>query len=207
MSDGAQRLVVNCGGPGPLPTALSERAGRGAAHDRGAHAPWCSPTPIRPRSCPTARSARASRTSRSTAARTMTASRLEASHDGYVRGFGLVHKRSLMLGNDGKELRGADQLIAKGPQEDPRSRRLMRSASISRRASRRPSPPTAWARSSARTARRRGISAAAAAMLDDRGKPVDRRPRPAACRRLQLVVVGEVSRIGGEIGWQFRRSS
>ena len=42
------------------------------------------------------------------------ASRLEASHDGYVRAFGLVHKRSLMLGNDGKELRGADQLIAKG---------------------------------------------------------------------------------------------
>ena len=42
------------------------------------------------------------------------ASRLEASHDGYVRGFGLTHKRSLMLGNDGKELRGADQLIAKG---------------------------------------------------------------------------------------------
>ena len=42
------------------------------------------------------------------------ASRLEASHDGYVRAFGLIHKRSLMLGNDGKELRGADQLIAKG---------------------------------------------------------------------------------------------
>src|SRR6185295_79000 len=35
------------------------------------------------------------------------ASRLEASHDGYVRAFGLVHKRSLMLGNDGKELCGA----------------------------------------------------------------------------------------------------
>ena len=42
------------------------------------------------------------------------ASRLEASHDGYVRAFGLIHKRSVMLGNDGKELRGADQLIAKG---------------------------------------------------------------------------------------------
>src|SRR4029078_9181224 len=41
-------------------------------------------------------------------------SRLEATHDGYVRTFGMVHKRSLMLGNDGKELRGADQLIAKG---------------------------------------------------------------------------------------------
>ena len=35
-------------------------------------------------------------TSPSTAARTMTASRLEASHDGYVRGFGLVHQRRLI---------------------------------------------------------------------------------------------------------------
>ena len=32
----AQRLVVNCGGPGPLPSDLSARAGRGPAHDRGA---------------------------------------------------------------------------------------------------------------------------------------------------------------------------
>ena len=54
------------------------------------------------------------------------ASRLEASHDGYVRAFGLVHKRSLMLGNDGKELRGADQLMRQGPQEDPRIRQLRR---------------------------------------------------------------------------------
>ena len=52
------------------------------------------------------------------------ASRLEASHDGYVRGFGLVHKRSLMLGNDGKELRGADQLIAKGRKKIREFRRL-----------------------------------------------------------------------------------
>ena len=42
------------------------------------------------------------------------ASRIESSHDGYVRGFGMIHKRSLMLGNDGKELRGTDQLIQKG---------------------------------------------------------------------------------------------
>src|SRR4030095_8765346 len=42
------------------------------------------------------------------------ASRLTAGHDGYARAFGLVHKRSLMLGNDGKELRGADQLVPQG---------------------------------------------------------------------------------------------
>src|SRR5204862_2740497 len=41
-------------------------------------------------------------------------SRIEASHDGYVKRFGLVHQRRLSLGNDGKEVRGEDRLIAKG---------------------------------------------------------------------------------------------
>ena len=136
MSDGAQRLVVNCGGPGPLPTELVRPSwSRGCARPRRT-ARWCSPTPIRPTSWPTARSAKASRTSPIERSEDNDASRLEASHDGYVRAFGLVHKRSLMLGNDGKELRGADQLIAQGPQEDPRVRPLMRCASTSRRGSR-----------------------------------------------------------------------
>ena len=40
MSDGGQRLVVNCGGPGPLPTELSARTGRRAlrTHRRAQHA-------------------------------------------------------------------------------------------------------------------------------------------------------------------------
>ena len=134
------------------------------------------------------------------------ASRLEASHDGYVRAFGLIHKRSLMLGNDGKELRGADQLIAQGPQEDPRRLRRMPSASISRRASKRRSPPTAWARSSARRARRRGTSAAAAATSRSR-KACGSTAAAAPTTSIQLVIVGEVSALGGEIGWTFRRAS
>ena len=35
MSDGAQRLVVNCGGPGPVPTELPQELVAGAAHHRG----------------------------------------------------------------------------------------------------------------------------------------------------------------------------
>jgi uncharacterized heparinase superfamily protein len=42
------------------------------------------------------------------------ATRLEASHDGYVRRFGLVHKRLLLLRSDGLELRGEDMLIPDG---------------------------------------------------------------------------------------------
>jgi len=42
------------------------------------------------------------------------ATRLEASHDGYVARFGLVHRRVLLLRDDGTELRGEDQLVPAG---------------------------------------------------------------------------------------------
>lgn len=42
------------------------------------------------------------------------ASRVEASHDGYVARFGLVHRRILILRDDGKELRGEDMLVPAG---------------------------------------------------------------------------------------------
>lgn len=43
------------------------------------------------------------------------ATRLEASHDGYASRFGLIHRRILMLRDDGTELRGEDLLVpAKG---------------------------------------------------------------------------------------------
>ncbi|MGB3165171.1 MAG: heparinase II/III-family protein, partial [Alteraurantiacibacter sp.] len=42
------------------------------------------------------------------------ARRLEASHDGYAQRFGLLHKRILMLRDDGSELRGEDLLVPPG---------------------------------------------------------------------------------------------
>jgi uncharacterized heparinase superfamily protein len=43
-----------------------------------------------------------------------TATRLEASHDGYVSRLGLVHRRILILRDDGSELRGEDLLLPEG---------------------------------------------------------------------------------------------
>ena len=40
-----------------------------------------------------------------------TATRLEASHDGYAARFGLIHRRILILRDDGSELRGEDLLV------------------------------------------------------------------------------------------------
>ena len=39
---------------------------------------------------------------------------VEASHDGYVRRFGLIHQRQLTLAADGRELRGQDLLTLQG---------------------------------------------------------------------------------------------
>jgi uncharacterized heparinase superfamily protein len=113
LSAGGQRLVVKCGGTGPLPADLPHELVDGlrttAAHSTLVLADTNS-TNIQ------ADGSLGRGVEDVTIDRTEDndASRLEASHDGYVRTFGLVHKRSLMLGNDGKELRGADQLIAKG---------------------------------------------------------------------------------------------
>ena len=40
--------------------------------------------------------------------------RVEASHDGYARRFGLLHERRLNLSSDGRQLTGEDRLISTG---------------------------------------------------------------------------------------------
>ncbi|QZP08757.1 heparinase II/III family protein [Caenibius sp. WL] len=42
------------------------------------------------------------------------ATRIEASHDGYVARYGLIHRRILILRDDGSELRGEDVLVPEG---------------------------------------------------------------------------------------------
>ena len=42
------------------------------------------------------------------------ATRIEASHDGYVSRHGLIHRRILVLRDDGSELRGEDILVPAG---------------------------------------------------------------------------------------------
>jgi uncharacterized heparinase superfamily protein len=132
-------------------------------------------------------------------------SRLEAGHDGYVRGFGLVHKRSLMLGNDGKELRGADQLIPKG------RRKIRDAVPYAIRFHLAPGvEPTVTADGMGAILRSPGappwnfrcrganLTIEESLMIDGRGQPV---------ATTQLVIQGEVPAIGGEVAWQFRRSS
>jgi uncharacterized heparinase superfamily protein len=204
LSDGAQRLVVNCGGPGGVPTDLSTALVEGlrttAAHSTLVLADTNSTNIL-----PDGSLGKGVEDVSIDRSEENDASRLEAAHDGYVRPFGMIHKRSLMLGNDGKELRGADQLT-------PRGRKKIRD-----------SAPYAVRFHLALGVEATVTADGMGAILRSRAAPpwnfrcrggnltleeslwIDGRGRPH--RTIQLVVVGEVSSLGGDIGWQFRRTS
>ena len=204
LSDGPQRLVVNCGGPGALPTDLPDELVQAlrttAAHSTLVLADTNSTNILDDGSL--GKGVEDVTIDRS---EDNDASRLEASHDGYVRAFGLVHKRSVMLGNDGKEVRGADQLHPKG------RKKIRESAGYAVRFHLAPGvEATATADGMGAILRSKGappwnfrcrggmLTSEESLWIDGRGQPQ---------RTNQLVIVGEVSSLGGEIGWQFRRTS
>ena len=113
FSDGDARLIVNCGGArgavAQLPAAFAEGLRTTAAHstltvgDSNSTAIHADGT--------LGRGVGEVELSRQ---ESDVASRIEASHDGYVRRWGFVHRRQLMLTGDGKELRGEDALLPQG---------------------------------------------------------------------------------------------
>ena len=204
MSDGAQRLVVNCGGPGPVPSDLSADLIL-ALRTTGAHSTLnlndCNSTAI----IDDGALGKGVDDVVINRAEDNDSSRLDASHDGYVRGFGLLHERSMILGNDGKEVRGQDKLTPKG------RKKIKADVSYAIRFHLAPgveATPTADGMGAILRAsgsppwnfRCRGamLGIEESLYVDHRGVPLPTQ---------QLVVIGEVSALGGTIAWQFRRSS
>jgi uncharacterized heparinase superfamily protein len=109
LSDGDQRLIVNCGGargiaflPGDLANGLRTTAAHstltvGDSNSTAIHSDGTLGTGVR-----------AVELDRH---ELETGSRIEASHDGYAKRFGVIHKRSLALSSNGKELHGEDSLL------------------------------------------------------------------------------------------------
>ena len=204
LSDGAQRLVVNCGGPGNLPHHLSSELVLAlrttAAHSTLTLADTNSTNILDDGSLGKGVGDVVIDRSEDN-----DASRVQASHDGYIRGFGLVHQRTIQLGNDGKEVRGTDRLLPKG------RKKIRESAPFAVRFHLAPGieatstadgmgailrPPAAppW------SFRCRGAMLSIEESLHVSGSG---EVRPS----LQLAVVGEVSALGGQVAWQFRRTS
>ncbi len=204
LSDGAQRLVVNCGGPGPLPSDLPEELIQGL-RTTAAHSTLVLSDTNSTNILPDGSLGKGVEDVTIDRSEDNDASRLESSHDGYVRAFGLVHKRSLMLGNDGKELRGADQLIAKGRKKIregvPYAVRFHLAPGVE---------ATITADGMGAILRSKGappwnFRCRGGNLTSEESLWIDGRSQPH--RTAQLVIVGEVSALGGEIGWQFRRAS
>ncbi|QIG81732.1 heparinase II/III family protein [Stakelama tenebrarum] len=110
LSDGDHRIVVNCGGARAtnisVPIALGEGLRTTAAHstlvvgDSNSTAIHADGT--LGRGVGEVELARQE---------TENSSRIEASHDGYVRRFGLTHRRQITLASDGRDIRGEDSLL------------------------------------------------------------------------------------------------
>jgi uncharacterized heparinase superfamily protein len=113
LSEGVSRLVVNCGGPGAaadvLPAGLVRALRSTAAHstltlgDRNS-------TAVHEDGSLGKGVGQVELTRDETGGLI----EVEAGHDGYVRRFGLVHRRQLTLAADGRELRGQDLLVREG---------------------------------------------------------------------------------------------
>jgi uncharacterized heparinase superfamily protein len=204
ISDGAQRLVVNCGGPGSVPTELSDDLVQ-ALRSTAAHSTLTLGDTNSTAILPDGTLGKGVADVAIERSEDNDSSRIEASHDGYVKGFGLVHQRRLSLGNDGKEVRGEDRLVAKG------RRRIREAAPYAIRFHLAPGiEATVTADGMGALLRSAGappwnfrcrgamLQVEESLFIDGHGKPIP---------TLQLVVVGETSAIGGEIAWQFRRSS
>ena len=204
LSDGGQRLVVNCGGPGPLPSGLPRDLIE-ALRSTPAHSTLILDDSNSTRIQPDGSLGRGVEDVVIDRREDNDSSRLDASHDGYVKGFGMIHRRSLVLGNDGKELRGIDQLVPKGRKKvrgsapyavrfhlAPGVEATLTADGMGALIRSKGAPP--W------NFRCRGgaLSTEESLWIDGRGLPK---------RTIQLAVTGEISAMGGEIGWQFRRAS
>lgn len=113
LSDGPNRIVVNCGGAraanAQLPKALVDGLRTTAAHS----------TLVIRDSNSTAIHADGTLGKgvgevELTRAETDASSRIEAAHDGYVRRYGFRHRRVIALGIDGRDVRGEDLLLPAG---------------------------------------------------------------------------------------------
>ena len=113
MSDGPARIVVNCGGAraavAQVPGELVQGLRSTAAHSTLTLADSNSTALLADGML-----GRGVGEVELTREESEGASRIEASHDGYARGFGFLHRRQLVLTSDGRELRGEDMLLPSG---------------------------------------------------------------------------------------------
>jgi uncharacterized heparinase superfamily protein len=204
LSDGPARLIVNCGGVGEargaLPAGLVHALRTTAAHstltlgDRNS-------TAIHEDGSLGKGVAEVELVRDETAG----IGRLEASHDGYVRRYGLLHERRLNLSGDGRQLAGEDRLIAAGrrrrSEDVPFAVRFHLAPAIE-------VTPTADGLGALLRLRGGAVwqfrcRGGQLSVEDSLWVDGEARPHPT----LQLVIVGETPPDGMTISWELKRAS
>ena len=203
LSDGPSRLIVNCGGVGEsrgaLPAGLVHALRTTAAHstltlgDRNS-------TAIHEDGSLGKGVGEVELIRDDTAG-----SRIEASHDGYARRYGLLHERRLNLSSDGRDLNGEDRLISTG------RRRRAEAIPFAVRFHLAPSiEVTSTADGQGALLRLRGgavwqFRCRGGQLFAEDSLWIDGEARPHAT--LQLAVSGESPPEGMTISWELRRAS
>ena len=117
LSHGSQRLIVNCGGAafagGQVPVRI-EQGLRGTAAHSTLVLGDANSTAVQINGKLGGGVGEVEVDRRLVESGKATATRVEASHDGYAQRFGLIHRRILILRDDGTELRGEDVLEPAG---------------------------------------------------------------------------------------------
>lgn len=109
ISDGPERLVVNCGGAG-LEGAFVTRDLAQGLRTTAAHSTLVLNDTNSTALMPDGTLGKGVTEVELNRQETESGSRIELSHDGYVRRMGYVHRRLLLVSGDGKEIRGEDML-------------------------------------------------------------------------------------------------
>lgn len=117
LSHGKQRIIVNCGGSALVGATIPAALARGL-RTTAAHSTLCIGNSNSTAILAGGQLGRGVAEVGLDRRDVENATRIEASHDGYVRAYGFTHSRLLILRSDGMELRGEDTLVPQGRPKD-----------------------------------------------------------------------------------------
>ena len=110
ISDGGDRLIVNCGGASCAGALIPAELARGL-RSTAAHSTLVLDDSNSTAILPDGTLGRGVTEVELHRQELENGSRIELSHDGYARRFGYVHRRLLVMSSDGKDIRGEDMLL------------------------------------------------------------------------------------------------
>ncbi len=203
LSDGAHRLIVNCGGARAggilIPQTLAEGLRTTAAHSSLTLSDSNSTAILADGSV--GKGVTEIELDRQ---ETDGGTRVEASHDGYARRYGFLHKRSFMMTPDGKELRCDDTLLPVAGKKKPVATHFALRFHLGKGVEVSPTADGQGAllRISQGPLWQFRCRGGALSVDDSIWVDGDGRPHPTQ----QLVVSGETASGGASVGWILRRA-